>query len=116
MRIGYYDLEAGQGVAAQSDLITSIGQTPLLLNDLQVADTARAQVLMLQNGNAAGYTPEFLDGASNLVNFVGQGGVVVFHDAATASAAPVLAGFGVTGASLVFDDTGADSQDIDFAG
>src|SRR4051812_8417015 len=116
MRIGYYDLEAGQGVSAQSDLIASIGMTPRLLNGLQASDTAADQLLFLQNGDPAGYTLEFAAGSSNLVNFISSGGVVIFHDAATASAIPVLATFGATGAVAVADATGADSQDINFTG
>lgn len=115
MRIGYYDLEAGQGVAAQANVITALGQKPFLLTDLQDEDTQRTGVLFVQNGDPAGYTAEFGAAGANLVSYVNAGGVLVFHDAAVATAGALLAGFGVA-VTAVVDPTGADAADIDFTG
>jgi hypothetical protein len=115
MRIGYYDVESGAGEGAQAGVIASIGQHALVMEDLQAADTRRANVLFLQNDAGGGYTAEFSASVSNLIAFAAGGGVLVFHDAATAAADATLAAFGVT-ALATYDPTGADSQDIDFAG
>ncbi len=112
MRIGYYDVETGAGVAEQGDIITGLGQNAFLRTDLQASDTQRAGVLFVQNGDPLGYDGEFTASAANLIGYVGNGGVMIFHDVAVTTASTLLSTFGVGGAVVA---PGAGSG-VDFAG
>ena len=115
MRIGYYDVEAGAGLTAQAEVIQALGQNPFFRDDLQAADTQRAGVLFIQNGNSAGYTPEFLAAGNNVVSYVLQGGVAIFHDAAVTTGALLLQGLGIE-VTAVADAASPAAGDIDFTG
>ena len=77
-KIGYYNMEEGQGAAYQGDLISDIGQTGLQLTTL--GDLGASAVVYLDNPSNFGYNSDFLANESNLMDFVEGGGVLVMHD------------------------------------
>ncbi|HOW97594.1 MAG TPA: PPC domain-containing protein [Kiritimatiellia bacterium] len=81
--VGYYDLQAGQGVVPQHEPIETAGHTGVCLFDLAAEDLAGIDVLFAQNPANAGYAEEFTNRLDAIRQAVMGGMTLVFHDRAT---------------------------------
>lgn len=81
-RIGYYAMDAGQGVDAMLDDIRMAGHDPVLITVPNAAQLAGVDALYVWNGNNSAYGKEFLASFSDITKAV-QGGMdmVVFDRA-----------------------------------
>lgn len=77
--IGYYDLGAGQGVQAQADIITGIGDTAVAFDTM--AFNRGVDVEFVNNPNTTVYNTDFNDAVVAISDWVLGGGVLVFNDA-----------------------------------
>jgi hypothetical protein len=91
-KVGYYDLAAGQGVAAQATAITAAGHTPVLLSELSETTLASVDVLYAQNPSNSGYGGEYSDAVKIIMNAVNNGLILVFADRRVTEAAAMIPG------------------------
>lgn len=78
MTVGYYDLQVGQGVAAEADLITTVGYDAV--NMTSPTDLTGLDMVFAWNPSNDGYTDAWTDAQEGLRSFAADGGVVIFHD------------------------------------
>lgn len=95
-KVGYYDMSAGAGVAAQVPPIDTAAHDPVDVVDLSPGELAGIDVLFVQNPDNGGYGSEYTSNLANIETAVLNGMTLVMHDRAVAtgtlSAAAVLPG------------------------
>jgi Ca2+-binding RTX toxin-like protein len=79
--IGYYDMVANHGVAAQAGVITGIGDTAVNLTTLGF--NRGADVIFVDNEDQSGVNADYIASSAALGAFVGAGGVLILNDASS---------------------------------
>jgi Ca2+-binding RTX toxin-like protein len=109
LKVGYYDLNAHQGLSVQREVITADGYSPVNLSGF--SDLAGLSALFIDNTKFTGYATGFAANLPAIQAYVAGGGSLVFHDAA--ALAGLLPGVAVSDATSGFafqldfvDDTG----------
>ncbi|MDX1380014.1 MAG: hypothetical protein R3233_02785 [Xanthomonadales bacterium] len=92
--VGYYDMDAGEGVAEQVPPITAAGHTPVQIFDLSPGELANIDVLVVQNPDNSGYDAEYLGALADIQAAVSAGLGLVIHDRHVDAAETILPGGG----------------------
>jgi len=81
VRVGYYDMVAGAGIAEQAAPIAAAGFTPVLLTNVTAADLGGLHILFVQNPSTSGYGAEYRASALGAIqDAVNAGLVLIIHD------------------------------------
>ena len=90
--VGYYDMDLGQGNAAQVEAILAAGHTPVLITDLSAAELASIDMLVVQNPNNGGFGGEYVAHLADIQAAVNGGMILVIHDRYVDGAESILPG------------------------
>jgi hypothetical protein len=113
-RIGYYDLETGQGEEYQVAPIVAAGHTPVQMFSLSDAELAGIDVLFALNpSNVDPYGPEYVQQLAAVTTAVNNGMVLCFADRRVTEAAARIPGG--SGISFTRDQVGPGNLDINIA-
>ncbi len=104
LNIGYYDMGAGQGVAAQIEAIVAAGHTAVLITDLSAVELAGIDMLLVQNPNNNGYSAEYLAALADIEAAVTSGLTLIIHDRFVDGAEAILPGSAGFNIVRNFDD------------
>jgi len=102
--VGYYNLTNPAG-NTQVAAITAAGNTAVPLAGLTAVDLAGLDVLWIINPSNGGYVAALTANVAAILNFVNNGGTLIFHDRHVTTAATVIPG---AGAITFVRATGAD--------
>jgi VCBS repeat-containing protein len=91
-RVGYYDMDAGQGVTRQTLPIAANLLTPINMFNLTSAELAGVDMLFVWNPSNSSYGSEYLSALLDVSAWVEAGGVLVIHDRFVDSAETILPG------------------------
>ncbi len=82
LTIGYYDIVHNAGKSEQATPITFIGETAVDVRDITAADFSGMDMLFVQNPSSGNVGMPYADEANlaKVDEFVGNGGMLVFHD------------------------------------
>jgi hypothetical protein len=106
--IGYYSMQAGQGVAGQVAEIELAGFTPILIDNPNAAQLATVAALYVNNESNDAFTSEFTANLPDIFAAVQNGLVLVIHDRRVSAATSILPGLGAT--LQIVRDFGDDSD------
>ena len=92
LNIGYYDMGAGEGVAAQIEAIVAAGHNAVQIFDLSAAELAGIDMLLVQNPDNNGYSAEYLAHLADIEAAVNGGLTLIIHDRHVDGAESILPG------------------------
>jgi hypothetical protein len=87
--VGYYDTIDRRGLAEQRAPIEAAGFQPIAITDLATS-FENFEILFIQNPSNSNYAPSYLAQHPRILQWVTEGGVLVFHDQFVTNAASLL--------------------------
>jgi hypothetical protein len=90
--VGYYDLNLNRGSGIQVQPILTAGFEAVDVGDLRTADLGQFDILFVQNPSNGGYSSIYRNNLGKIFDWIGAGGVLIFHDRHVTTAASVLPG------------------------
>jgi hypothetical protein len=111
--VGYFT-DGNPGTTGPAAAITAAGFTPSYIADISVATFGGLDILMVNNSENSGYSPDLLSRAADIAAYVSSGGSFILHDRFVTDGLPMagnplLPGSG--GITFLRDFT--DDRDID---
>lgn len=102
--VGYYEVQAGQGVGTMVSSIVGGGGNPIFLTDLSPTEFATIDVLYAFNASNSAYQTEWLNALADIDTAVQGGLILVFHDNRVTDANTALPGGNAISFTQSFQD------------